>query len=172
MRRAERILVIDDDPSVVALWTDVLQLAGYAVTGFSDPVAAVARAIDDPHELVICDIEMPVLRGPALIERLLARHPTQQIIVLTAYGSVPSAVEMLRAGAADFVAKPCGTDTLVHVVHRALTERRLRRELVRLRPDPRAAPDVPGGIVARSPAMRRVLDRAERVAAARGPVLL
>jgi len=85
---------------------------------------------------------------------------------------VPSAVEMLRAGAADFVAKPCGTDTLVHVVQRALTERRLRRELVRLRRDMRAAPDVPGGIVARSPAMRRVLDRAERVAAARGPVLL
>jgi DNA-binding NtrC family response regulator len=172
MSAAERCLVIDDDQGVVDLWAEVLRGAGYRVSPYTDPYAALARAIEDPHELVLCDVEMPGLRGPALLELLLAKRPLQQVIVITAYGSVPSAVEVLRAGAADFLAKPCGPDTLVHVVRRALSERRLRREIVRLRGELSPASPEPRSLVARSPSMQRVMERARRVAMARGTVLL
>lgn len=172
MSRPERILVIDDDQGVIDLWAEVLGGAGYRVSAYTDPLAALDRALSDPHDLVLCDVEMPGLRGPTLVDRLLSQRPMQLIIVITAYGSVPSAVEVLRAGAADFLSKPCGPDTLVHVVRRTLGERKLRREIVRLRRELSPEADEPGELVARSDAMQRVMQRARRVAEARGPVLL
>jgi len=128
-----RILVIDDDRGVVDLWTEVLGEAGFRAVGETEPTAGLARATEEAFDLVLCDVEMPGLRGPELMRRLLEARPSQLVVLITAFGSIDSAVEALREGAADFVSKPCGPESLVHVVRRALRERRLRREVVRLR---------------------------------------
>jgi len=164
--------VIDDDAGVVDLWTEVLDRDGFRALRVTDPSDGLRRACVEGFDLVLCDVEMPGMRGPELMERLLAARPGQLVVLITAFGSIASAVDALREGAADFVSKPCGPETLVHVVRRALRERRLRREVVRLRRKVNHHKAPATGLVAESPAMRRVLELADRVTAATGPVLL
>lgn len=171
MTDAARILVIDDDAGVVDLWTEVLDRAGFDAVGTSDPEDGLARALAGGFDLVLSDVEMPGLRGPALLDALLAERPRQLVVLITAFGSIQAAVDALRAGAVDFVSKPCGPETLVHVVQRALRERRLRREVVRLRHQRGEQADASDLVVA-SDAMARLMERAARVASASGPVLL
>lgn len=172
MKEGAHILVIDDDRDVVDLWTEVLRRAGFRVDGTVDPVSGLARATSEPFDLVLCDVEMPVMRGPEVMERLLQARPGVLVVLITAFASIQAAVDAVREGAADFVSKPCSPDTLLHVVRRALRERQLRREVVRLRGQARERAHAPAGLVAESPAMKRVLELAQRVAAASGPVLL
>lgn len=167
----ERLLVIDDDPGVVDLWTEVLHGAGFAVEGTCAPEDGLRRALAGAYDLVLCDVEMPGLRGPEILDRLLAARADQLVVLITAFGSIQSAVDSLRSGAADFVSKPCDPETLLHVVRRALRERSMRREIVRLRRR-FTEEHAPSGLVAESAAMRRVLELADRVARANGPVLL
>lgn len=169
--RTESVLVIDDDPGVVELWTEVLHDAGYRVEGTSRPEEGLRRAIAESFDLVLCDVEMPGLRGPEILDRLLAARADQLVVLITAFGSIQSAVDSLRAGAADFVSKPCDPETLLHVVRRVLRERSMRREIVRLRRR-FSEEGNDSGIIAHSAAMKRVLELAGRVAHARGPVLL
>lgn len=170
MSPPERILVVDDDAGVVDLWTEILQTEGFEVVGATDPHSGLALAVEHGFDLVLTDVEMPGLRGPELLERLLQARPRQLVVLITAFGSIPAAVDALREGACDFVSKPCGPDQLVHVVRRALRERSLRREVVRLRRRDRETRL--DGLVAESAAMRRVLELGRRVARVSGPVLL
>lgn len=172
MTERARILVVDDDPGVVDLWTEVLCAAGYRTVGMTDPRLGLRRALEEPFDLVLCDVQMPQMRGTELLERLVAERPRQLVVMITAFGSIEAAVSALQAGAADFVSKPCSAETLLHVVGRALRERQLRREVVRLRRRIGAQDDGPAGMVAQSAAMKRALELARRVARASGPVLL
>jgi DNA-binding NtrC family response regulator len=165
-------LVVDDDPGVVELWCEVLNNAGFLVEGLTDPRRALARALAEEFDLVLSDVEMPGLRGPQLLQQLLAARPDQRVILITAFGSIPAAVDALQRGAADFVSKPCAPEALVHAVRKALQERTLRREVARLRRKVNAATAAEQGLIAASPAMRETLERARRVASARGAVLL
>ncbi|MCB9535343.1 MAG: sigma-54-dependent Fis family transcriptional regulator [Myxococcales bacterium] len=167
MTDAARVLVVDDDAGVVAFLVEVLEDAGFRAEGLSDPAEALARVEAEPFDLVVSDVEMPGLRGPDLMRAIHARRPDQLVLLMTAFGSVDMAVDAVRAGACDFVSKPFSPDRIVLAVERALEERRMRRQIVRLRRQ------LPGGedaerIVARSPAMQRVCDLARR--AARGGV--
>ena len=166
------ILVIDDDPGVVDLWTEVLESEGFRTLGMTDATEGLKRAVAESFDLVLCDVEMPELRGPELMRRLLAERPGQLVVLITAFGSIVSAVEALREGAADFVSKPCDPEAVLHVVRRALRERKLRREVVRLRRRVHQEQGSTVGLVAESPAMKRVVELARRVASASGPVLL
>lgn len=127
----DRVLVVDDDQGVVDLWVEVLEREGFEAIGRIDPLEALDLATREGFDLVLCDVEMPGLRGPALLERLLEVRPGQLVVLITAFGTIQAAVDALRSGAADFVSKPCGPETLIHTVRRALRERRLRREVVR-----------------------------------------
>ncbi|MDX1746963.1 MAG: response regulator, partial [Halobacteriales archaeon] len=157
------VLVVDDDPGVVELWTEVLRGAGFRTVGTCDPSDGLRRACSEPFDLLLCDVEMPGLRGPELMRRLLTERPGQLVVLITAFGSITTAVEALKEGAADFVSKPCGPETLVHVVRRALRERRLRREVVRLRRRVHREQESIVGLVAESAAMKRVVELASRV---------
>jgi DNA-binding NtrC family response regulator len=166
----EQILVVDDDSAVAELWRDVLIADGYRVTVETDPQIALTRAREQSFDLLLTDVEMPNLRGTELLRRLHAERPGLLIVLITGFGTVDLAVEALRAGAADFVSKPTAPEALVHVVRRALRERALRREVVRLRA--RHVSAGPSSIVAESDAMRRALDLAARVARFDAPVYL
>ncbi len=170
MHESASILVIDDDAAVVELWTEVLSAEGYAVTGAVRPEQGLQAATERAFDLVLCDVEMPGLRGPRLLDQLLAERPGQLVILITAFGSVEMAVQSLRQGAVDFLSKPCSPDVMRHAVARALRERTMRRELGRLRGE---AADRPADeLVARSEEMRRVLALARRVAQTAATVVL
>jgi DNA-binding NtrC family response regulator len=167
---AERILVVDDDPEVVALLVDDLEEAGYAAEGALSGGAAIERLHAEEVDLVVSDVEMPTMRGIDLVAAIHAFRPEQLVILMTAFGSVQLAVQCLRAGATDFVTKPFETEVLLVAIERAFRERRIRREIVRLRR--RRADAAPGGLIARSKAMRQVVALAERAARSPSAVLL
>jgi DNA-binding NtrC family response regulator len=167
MTDAARVLVVDDDAGVVAFLVEVLEDAGFRAEGLTDPAEALARVEAEPFDLVVSDVEMPGLRGPDLMRAIHGRRPDQLVLLMTAFGSVDMAVDAVRAGACDFVSKPFSPDRIVLAVERALEERRMRRQIVRLRRQLPAGDDA-DRVVARSPAMQRVCDLARR--AARGGV--
>jgi len=170
VERAKTLLVVDDDPDMVSWLDDELTDAGYAVHGVTSGVAALEALATKSYDLVISDIEMPGLRGPELLAKMLEHRPAQLVLLITAFGSVELAVESVRAGACDFIAKPFPIEALAHAVERALRERRMRREIVRLRS--RLAAKSPGGLIAKSEAMQRILGIASKAARASSPVLI
>lgn len=167
----ERLLVVDDDPGVVSLLTDDLQEAGYIASGCESGAEAIERLKHEDYDLIISDIEMPAMRGVDLLTQIHAIKPNQLVVMMTAFGSIQLAVECLQAGATDFVAKPFDIDVLLMAIERAFRERRMRREVVRLRRLRVSSPGT-GGLVARSKAMREVIALAERAARASSAVLL
>ena len=169
MAERARVLVVDDDRAVVDFLVEVLAPT-YAVEGETSPHAALDRIARDDFDVVVSDVEMPGLRGVELLAAVLELKPRQAVLLITAFGSIELAVEAVRAGACDFVTKPFKTPTLVLAIERALRERTMRRELVRLRRDLGEPDD--GRLVARSPAMVRVLDVARRAARSDATVLV
>ncbi|MFO0748361.1 MAG: sigma-54 dependent transcriptional regulator [Myxococcota bacterium] len=164
-----RILVVDDDPAVVDWLCEMLGDKGWRATGETQSARALERIRTSDFDVVVSDIEMPELRGPELMRAIFAARPRQLVILITAFGSIELAVESLKAGAVDFLAKPFSVEALFHAIERALSERSMRREIVRLRAELSRTSD---GIVARSPAMKRALAMARRAAESDATVLL
>jgi DNA-binding NtrC family response regulator len=112
---------------------------------------------------------MPGLRGTELLAEILDRKPGQLVLMVTGFGSIELAVQAVRAGACDFVTKPFKMPALLFALERALRERTMRREIVRLR---RELGDDRGNLVAASPAMVKVLDLARRASRGAASVLI
>jgi DNA-binding NtrC family response regulator len=121
-----RILVVDDDDGVRAFLADALALAGHEVDQATDGVHALERIAARAYPLVVSDLKMPRLDGLALVERIKRDHPETEVIVVTAHGSVDSAVEAMKRGAFDFVQKPLSSpEELSQLAARALERHRL-----------------------------------------------
>src|SRR5262249_50854319 len=143
---------------------------GFHVEGETSPDAALERITADAFDLVITDLQMPGMRGTDMLAAVLSRRPNQLVLLMTAFGSIDLAVAAVRAGACDFIAKPFKIEALVFAIERAFSDRAMRREIVRLRatlPITDAGP-----LVAKSPAMKAVVNRARRVADLDSIVLL
>jgi DNA-binding NtrC family response regulator len=165
------VLVVDDDAGVVDYLTEMLRGQGFAARGETSARAALARLEAEAFDVVLSDVEMPELRGLALMEAVHQRRADQLVVLMTAFGSIELAVEAMRRGAAHFVTKPFGIEELYAALDRVLVERRFRREIVRLRAAPSAA-GLDGALVAASPAMKRLVAVAERAAQTDATVLL
>jgi len=164
------LLVVDDEQSVVDWLQDELREAGYRVQGATSGAAALAAVRERAYDLVISDVEMPGLRGPELLQKVSQQRPSQLVLLMTAFGSIELAVESVRAGACDFLAKPFPIEALLFAIERALRERSMRREIVRLRS--KLARDVAQPMLAKSESMRRVLATASKAAQSSAPVLI
>jgi DNA-binding NtrC family response regulator len=165
-----RLLVVEDDAALRQLLAELLGAEGYDVvtaTGGREALALLAE--DRDVRVVLTDLLMPDGSGEELLRALQPRVPAVRTIVMTAFGSIESAVRLVRAGAFDYLTKPVSTAELLHTVARAAAD-----------PPPRAAaraaamPRAEGepGLVARSAAMQEVLALVDRVAPASHPVLL
>ncbi|MEZ4454077.1 MAG: sigma-54 dependent transcriptional regulator [Nannocystaceae bacterium] len=168
--RRAKILVVDDDRAVVDYLVDELDDAGYVTAGVTSPLQALEEIERADFDLVVADVEMPEMRGPDLMAAIHAQRPLQLVLLITAFGSIELATRALREGACDFVAKPFTIEALTHAIERALRERQLRREIVRLRR--LIEDDEDETLVAHSVAMRKVVDVARRIARASSTVLL
>lgn len=167
---AAHILVVDDDPGIVSYLVEMLEDVGYRVDGETVPARALERVAQESFDLVISDVEMPGMRGTDLLQAIHRVQPEQLVLLITAFGDIELAVQCVRAGACDFVAKPFTTEVLLHAIRRALRERERRYGIVRLREQYRGPP--PSGIVARSKAMRAIVTIARKAAVTASTVLL
>jgi DNA-binding NtrC family response regulator len=164
-----KILIVDDDRAVVDYLLEALG-DRYDVSGETVPESALARVRAEDFAVVISDVEMPGMRGPDLLVAILEAKPRQAVLLITAFGSIELAVETVRAGACNFVTKPFKREALIIAIERALRERTMRREIVRLRRD--LGDDGDQDIIARSSAMQRVLDVARRAARSDATILI
>ncbi|HXG51256.1 MAG TPA: sigma-54 dependent transcriptional regulator [candidate division Zixibacteria bacterium] len=166
-----RILVVDDDPEMCRFFMQLLGDEGYAVEVVHDGASALRRHRQGDFDLVITDLMMPRMRGTELVRQLREHDPDALVLLVTAFGSIESAVEAMRAGAFDYVTKPFRTDEILLDVNRALEQRRLRSELRRLRTEVQERYSFQN-VLARSEAMQKALEIAARVSDLSANVLI
>src|SRR5262249_12598693 len=106
MLNGASLLVLDDDPGVVEFLSESLIDRGFRVEGHSAPAEALDRVGGQPFDLVITDMRMPGMRETDIVEAILSRRPDQLVLLMTAFGSIDIAMDAVRAGACDFIAKP------------------------------------------------------------------
>ena len=166
-----RVLVIDDDPLMREFLAEALRRGGYAVDVETSGAAGVERFARDRHDIVITDLKMPGMDGLTVLRRVRELDSEAQVIMMTAYGTIDSAVAALREGASDYLLKPFRPDALAVAVSRARERARLLRENAFLSRELNAGFEE-DGMVGNSPAMREVYDMIRRVADSRATVLI
>ncbi len=166
-----RILIAEDDADLRDLLQDDLEDAGYETLVAIDGRAAVAH-IERPEEvidLVLSDFRMPGITGSELLSRVRDLRPEVPVIIITAFGSVEQAVELVKAGAFQYLTKPFDTDELLQSVARALESTEAHREQARLRREIR----IPGEfIIGRSRQMQDLFRLVQRAARSTSTVLI
>ena len=134
------ILIADDDAALCRLVTDGLGREGFDVRSASSPEEALAAMTNGDFDAALVDINMPQMNGLELSRRLLDQRPDLPVVVITAFGSLETAIAAIRAGAYDFVTKPFEIEQLVVAAERACQTRQLREEVRRLREVVSASP--------------------------------
>ncbi|HEX9240818.1 MAG TPA: sigma-54 dependent transcriptional regulator [Anaeromyxobacter sp.] len=168
---AGKILVVDDQRNMRATTAMILRAAGHAVEEAEHGGAALRRLAAEAFDVVLTDLRMPEVDGMEVLRSAHQLAPETQVIVMTAYGTIESAVEAIRRGAYDFLAKPFKEDELLLRVGKALEKRRLLGEVSLLAGELRRR-DGLERIVGRSRAMQEVLERVVRVAPTDATVLV
>jgi two-component system response regulator FlrC len=164
----ERVLVVDDEPGIRSFIRQVLEGEGLEVSEAPDGDRAAELIDRQSFHLLITDLRMPGMDGMQLLERARASMPEMETIVLTAHGTVESAVQAMKLGAFDYLTKPLsGPAELRLIVERALERRRLRHRAAQ-------AGEAEGGppLIAVDPAMRAVVEQVDKVAPTGASVLL
>jgi DNA-binding NtrC family response regulator len=159
-----RILIVDDEPNIRSGLAQVLEEESYEVSTARDAPEAWALFQRSPHQLVITDVRMPgLISGLDLLREIKHGWPETLILVITAHGTVETAVEAMRLGAHDYIAKPVDMDILMLQVAKALEHHRLREEVRRLRDCLAARGEVPD-IIGQSAAMQGVFSCIRQIA--------
>src|SRR5512141_2522189 len=133
MPRGRRILVVDDDETIRRLLRDLFEANGHEVDDASDTQSAARMLKTREYEVVLTDLMLPDGDGLEVLRAARARPYEPEVLVITAYGTVDSAVEAVRTGAFDYLTKPISTQKLLLTVERAVERRELRSEVSNLR---------------------------------------
>lgn len=165
------ILVVEDEPNMLMVIRMALEDAGYHVLGAASAEAALAQLDDPDLAVVLTDLKLPGMRGEELVAHCKRERPDLPVIVLTAFGSIRSAIECIQAGAANYLTKPFETEELQLAIQGALRLHGLMQENLRLHAmvsdaQPRRR------LVGNSPAMARLREDIERVAPYRSNILI
>jgi DNA-binding NtrC family response regulator len=169
-----RLLIVDDEAEVVSALCETLAEEQYECVGATSPAEALQQLQNQDFDLMVCDLRMPGMEGIELLRKGLSIDPNLVGIIVTGQGTIPDAVEAMKAGAFDFVLKPFKLQTMLPILARAMEVRRLRGENTRLRQyvarlgfeSPRYR------LVGSSPAMTRVVQLIEKVAPTGSTVLI
>ncbi len=166
-----RILIVDDEPIIRETLGEFLSSEGCTVVASGSGEEALKLAAELRLDVALCDVQLPGMDGIELLENLLKINPELLVLLITAYGTVESAVEAFQRGAQDYLMKPILLEDVLAKIRRLLASRALaqenqwlRRELHRAHPTDH--------IIGRSAAMQRVLEMAAKVAPTRATVLL
>jgi DNA-binding NtrC family response regulator len=166
-----RVLVADDEESMRYFLRRGLVRSGFDVECVADGAKALASFDAHPADAAVLDLKMPGLDGLDVLAQLRAKHPEAVVVMMTAHGTIASAVEAMRRGAIDYVTKPFELDELVLILERALQHRALLRENRELRAlvDHRSTF---AGLVGQSPPMRNVFQSIEALRGSDATVLI
>ncbi|MEN6625124.1 MAG: sigma-54 dependent transcriptional regulator [Candidatus Sumerlaeia bacterium] len=171
MAETMNIIILDDEPKMGRILARILTREGYAAESFDQPEAALAALETGGADLLLTDLKMPTMDGLEVLEQARRRVPDLDVIMMTAYASVETAIKAMKLGAFDYLIKPFPNDELIMLVGRVAERRSLREENHLLR-QTIADQFSTENIVAASPAMRDVLKRAAKVASSSVSVLL
>ncbi len=156
------ILVVDDEKNVADLFARALRRQGYDVECAYGGENAVKVLADNAYNLVITDLKMPRVDGIAVVKAVKAKHPETEVMIITGYGTVESAVQAMQQGVCDYVTKPLNLAELRQKVREILKRRELETEVEQLRGRLRAKESL-GELIGSSTAMQGVYDLIEKM---------
>ncbi|MFQ5530390.1 MAG: sigma-54-dependent transcriptional regulator [Gemmatimonadota bacterium] len=166
-----RILIVDDEPAMLDNCSRLLTHEGYECRTLGEPRQFAAVCGETDPDLVLVDLRMPGMGGMEVLAQSLANDPSRPVIIMTGFATVESAVQAIRQGAFDYIAKPFSGDQLSVTVARGLAFRGLTLENRRLRRHV-ARPSALDGMLGVSPEMTRLADELTRIAASNADVLV
>src|SRR5216117_1175987 len=165
------LLLVEDESALREAVAEQLTDRGYHVEQADSGETAVERLADFAFDIIVTDLRLPGIDGAAVVEAAVERYPDIIAIVITGYGTVKDAVDVIKRGAWDFVSKPFQIDELLHVLDAALEQRRLKSENAYLRAQLEERYRFEG-IVGKSRAMTRLFQLLETVAATNSTILI
>jgi len=166
-----RLLVVDDEQTQREMLGRILERAGFGVAAAEDGRAALDLLQRESFDLLLTDQRMPAMDGLELLEQVQRLAPRLPVVLMTAHGTVSTAVEAMKRGAADYLTKPFERDELLLVVDKAIRHRRLEDEVVSLHGVLKDRSQL-GNIIGVSRGMQEVFSLIERVSGADVPVLI
>src|SRR5918997_4269544 len=128
-----RVLIVDDEANMRWILKEALAAVGYDVEVAAGGQEALSEMGRRPADLVLLDLKLKGMDGLTTLRRLMERWPDTVVIILTAYGTVATAVEAMQLGAADYLRKPFDVEEITFKLQRALERRALQAEVLRLR---------------------------------------
>ena len=171
MKSTPAVLIVDDDDAFRNVLAGELQRMGFQVTAIATAGEAIAHVGERQPDIVLLDLRLPDMSGLDVLRNIRERAPATDVIMLTGHGTIDTAIESIRMGAFDYVAKPCPLDELDVRIRRALERQSLRRR-ANLLERGLTPPDLAAAFVGESPEFRRVLQLIERVGPSDSTVLI
>ncbi|MGH7456132.1 MAG: sigma-54-dependent transcriptional regulator, partial [bacterium] len=167
----ERILIVDDDQSMCEMLEADLRRRGFAVAWHTSASEAFAALQSEERDAVLVDLNMPGMSGIELCERVVANRADVPVVVMTAFGSMETAIAAIRAGAYDFIAKPFDLDVLLLILERAVRHRALQEKVKRLSEAVKQSQRF-DELIGDSPPMRELFSQLARIADTESAVLI
>ncbi|MGE3757288.1 MAG: sigma-54-dependent transcriptional regulator, partial [Pseudobdellovibrionaceae bacterium] len=168
-----QVLVIDDDHEMRSMVEDYLKSAKFEVKSFSRPDQALAEVLSGHiiPQTILTDLQMPEMSGVEIVKRVKSKYPDIPVIVMTAFGSIESAVDAMRKGAFDYITKPFKLTELTLTLERALLMSQLARDNRVLREEVKKS-FTKSKLLGKSRSMQEIFDLLERVAPAQSNILI
>jgi DNA-binding NtrC family response regulator len=166
-----KILVIDDDLEMCGLLSDVLRGEGFSVLTSGESLEASKILKKEEFDVIITDLKMKRLKGLDLLEEAKKVAPLTPVIIITAFGTIESAIKAMKMGAYDYITKPFQIDELVLIVKKALENRLLKKEVVRLKREVESRYHF-HQLIGKSPLMQKIYKLIERISESTSNVLI
>ena len=167
-----KILLIDDEPTIRMLLSRILELEGYEVLKAKDRATALYILNKQEVQVVLCDVFLPDGNGVDMVQELQPLAPNAKIILLTAHGNIPDGVQAIKNGAFDYIVKGDDNRKIIPIVSRAMDAIAAEQKQQSKKKDVRVNTVTFGNIVGKSPALAHVISQANKVAATDVAVLI
>lgn len=163
---SKRVLIIDDEENMRHMMTALLTESGFIVEAVSDGMEALQKIEAASYNFIFCDIRMPNMDGMAFLKHAADKLENTNVIMMSAYGSIESAVEAMKLGAYDYISKPFKTDEILLVLRKADERERLKKEnsLLKAQIKEIAEKSRFGKMIAKSRSMKSIFSLAEKLA--------
>jgi len=162
----KRILIIDDEKNMRHMLTALLNESGFIVDAVADGVLGLQKIEETQYNFIFCDIRMPNMDGMTFLKTAAGKLENSNVIMMSAYGSIETAVEAMKLGAYDYISKPFKTDEILLTLRKADERERLKNENIILKEQIKEIAEKAsfGNMIAKSKAMKSVFKLAEKVA--------
>jgi DNA-binding NtrC family response regulator len=151
-----KVLIAEDEEITLKHLSYALDKEGYAVTGVKNGLDALKHLEKEAFDFLIADIKMPGMDGLTLLKEVKGKYPDMDVMIITGFGSIESAVDAMRRGASDYITKPFNLDELILKIKKLEGKKRLEKENTALKISLGIDKDIP--LIARSKAMKRIVD--------------